>query len=201
MPCGFNVENALAVIAASYVLGVEPTATAAALAGAERPAGRLEAIEAGQPFAVYVDYAHTPDALERVLTDMREQTSGRLITVFGCGGDRDRDKRPAMGRISSRLADVVVLTTDNSRSEDPDVIVEQIVAGVPQGARDRIEIATDRRAAIRTAIAAAAPGDSVVVAGKGHEQGQHASGKVIAFDDRMVVREELTRAWADDHEY
>jgi UDP-N-acetylmuramoyl-L-alanyl-D-glutamate--2,6-diaminopimelate ligase len=201
MPCGFNVENALAVIAAAYALGVEPACAAAALAEADQPPGRLETIEIGQPFAVYVDYAHTPDALERVLRELRERTSGQVIAVFGCGGDRDRDKRPAMGLVSSRLADLVVLTADNSRSEDPRAIIEQIVAGVPRVARGRIETETDRRAAIRTAIARAAPGDTVIVAGKGHERGQQASGRVTAFDDRAVVRDELTRAVADGQEY
>jgi UDP-N-acetylmuramoyl-L-alanyl-D-glutamate--2,6-diaminopimelate ligase len=190
-PCGFNVENALAVLASAYALGVDPSTAAGALASAEPPPGRLEAIEVGQPFAAYVDYAHTPDALERVLQGLRERTAGRLITVFGCGGARDRRKRPAMGRIASRESDLVVLTADNSRNEATAAIVAEILAGVPDPRRPRVDVDHDRRAAIRLAIAEARAGDTVLVAGKGHEPGQQIGGGVIPFDDRTAVRDEL----------
>ena len=154
--------------------------------------GRMEPIDAGQPFAVLVDYAHTPDSLENVLEAARRLTPapGRVICVFGCGGDRDRDKRPLMGEIAARLADVPVVTSDNPRSEDPDAIVAEITGRHDRPRRRRVEV--DRRAAIRGALEIAAAGDTVVIAGKGHEQGQEfEGGRKIPFDDRDVAREEL----------
>jgi UDP-N-acetylmuramoyl-L-alanyl-D-glutamate--2,6-diaminopimelate ligase len=147
--------------------------------------GRFEAVDAGQPFTVVVDYAHTPDGLENLLRSAREITAGRLICVFGCGGDRDRAKRPLMGAIARRLADVAVVTSDNPRSEDPEAIIAEITAGFP------MDVEPDRRAAIRAAVAAAADGDVVVIAGKGHEQGQEVAGRTVPFDDREVAREAL----------
>jgi UDP-N-acetylmuramoyl-L-alanyl-D-glutamate--2,6-diaminopimelate ligase len=196
LPGHFNVENALAALAATQLLGVPISAGAAALAEAERIPGRFEPVEVGQPFAVLVDYAHTPDSLENVLVAARRLTEGRLIAVFGCGGDRDREKRPLMGGIASRLADVCVITSDNPRSEDPEAIIEQIVAGIPghgEG-RDDVRVEPDRRAAIAETLADAEPGDTVVIAGKGHEQGQEfEGGRKIPFDDREVARDELRR--------
>jgi UDP-N-acetylmuramoyl-L-alanyl-D-glutamate--2,6-diaminopimelate ligase len=149
-------------------------------------------VETSQPFTVIVDYAHTPDALRNVLEAARPLTApgGRVLVVFGCGGDRDRAKRPEMGDVATRLSDVAVITTDNARSEDPAAIASEVLAGVPPGAvAPRVEL--DRRRAIRTALAEARPGDVVVIAGKGHEAGQTIGGVTTPFDDRVVAREEL----------
>ena len=200
LPGDFNVENALAALGGALALGVEPRAAAAALGSAERVPGRLEPIGEGQEFAVLVDYAHTPDSLRNVLEAARRIGERRLICVFGCGGDRDREKRPLMGEIGARLSDLAIVTSDNPRSEDPQAIIAEILAGVPgPGAAgdDSVKVVPDRRAAIRVAVEAAAPGDTVVVAGKGHEQGQElAGGRKIPFDDREVAREELRRRLA-----
>jgi UDP-N-acetylmuramoyl-L-alanyl-D-glutamate--2,6-diaminopimelate ligase len=199
LPGHFNVENALAALAACHLLGVPVAAGAAALAGADRVPGRFEPVDEGQPFAVLVDYAHTPDSLENVLAAARRLTDGRLIAVFGCGGDRDREKRPLMGEIAARLSDSCVVTSDNPRSEDPEAIIDEILAGIPGHAdgREDVGVEPDRRAAIALALAAAGPGDTVVIAGKGHEQGQEFDGgRKIPFDDREVAREELRRLGA-----
>jgi UDP-N-acetylmuramoyl-L-alanyl-D-glutamate--2,6-diaminopimelate ligase len=194
----FNVENALTAIAACEALGVPVAAAAAALADAGRAPGRFEPVEAGQPFAVLVDYAHTPDSLENVLRAARRLAEGRLVCVFGCGGDRDRDKRPKMGEIAARLADRSVVTSDNPRSEDPDAIIADILAGIPGygngNGRDDVAVEPDRRAAIALALGEAEPGDTVVIAGKGHEQGQEfEGGRKIPFDDRLVATELLAQ--------
>jgi UDP-N-acetylmuramoyl-L-alanyl-D-glutamate--2,6-diaminopimelate ligase len=152
--------------------------------------GRLEKVEAGQDFHVVVDYAHKPDAVEAALATLRPLTGGRLIVVIGAGGDRDSGKRPVMGEIAARLADVVVVTDDNPRSEDPAAIRAAVLAGTTGGSAEVREVG-DRRLAIRTALALADPGDIVLVAGKGHERGQEIQGEVHPFDDREVVREEL----------
>jgi UDP-N-acetylmuramoyl-L-alanyl-D-glutamate--2,6-diaminopimelate ligase len=195
LPGHFNVENALAAVAAVAALGASPVAATAALARADLVPGRMEAISEGQRFAVLVDYAHTPDSLENVLRATRRLTSGRVICVFGCGGDRDREKRPLMGEIAARLADVPVLTSDNPRSEDPEAIIADVLGGIEGGRnRDGLVVEVDRRAAIREALALAAAGDAVVIAGKGHEQGQEfEGGRKLPFDDREVAREELRR--------
>ena len=191
LPGHFNVENALAALAAAVALGAPPAAAAGALARAARVPGRLEPIVEGQPFAVLVDYAHTPDSLENVLRAARRLTTGRVVCVFGCGGDRDREKRPLMGAIAARLADVPVVTSDNPRSEDPEAILREILAGID---RDGVIVEVDRRAAIRAAIELAEPGDTVLIAGKGHEQGQEfEAGRKLPFDDRQVASEELRR--------
>jgi UDP-N-acetylmuramoyl-L-alanyl-D-glutamate--2,6-diaminopimelate ligase len=193
LPGHFNVANALAAIAAAEALGVGFGAAAAALADAARVPGRLEPVDEGQAFPVLVDYAHTPDSLENVLNAARKLTGERLICVFGCGGDRDRAKRPLMGRIGAELADVAIVTSDNPRSEDPAAIIEEIVAGIPGGAEaDGVVVDPDRRAAIRLAVERAGADDVVVIAGKGHEQGQEfEGGRKIPFDDRDVARDEL----------
>jgi len=188
LPGRFNVANALGALAAARALGVDPATAAAALARAGQVPGRFEPVDEGQDFAVLVDYAHTPDSLENVLRAARELTAGRLVCVFGCGGDRDRGKRPLMGEIAARLADRVIVTSDNPRSEDPQAIVAEIVAG----AGPDVEVVVDRREAIGRAIAGARGGDVVVIAGKGHEQGQElAGGRTVPFDDLTVAREAL----------
>jgi UDP-N-acetylmuramoyl-L-alanyl-D-glutamate--2,6-diaminopimelate ligase len=192
LPGHFNVENALAALAAAASLGVAVERAAASLANADRAPGRFEPVDEGQPFAVLVDYAHTPDSLDNVLRAARRITHGRLICVFGCGGDRDRDKRPLMGRIGAERSDLCVVTSDNPRSEPPRAIIDEILAGIPD--RDHVEVEPDRRAAIALALDAARPGDTVVIAGKGHEQGQEfEQGRKIPFDDREVAGEELRR--------
>ncbi len=192
LPGHFNVANALGAFAAARALGVEPEAAAAGLARAERVPGRFEPIDEGQGFAVLVDYAHTPDSLENVLRAARRLTEGRLISVFGAGGDRDRDKRPKMGRVGAELSDLTVITSDNPRSEDPAGIVAEVAAGA--GAAAEMEVVVDRREAIGLALARARPGDTVVIAGKGHEQGQEfEGGRKVPFDDREVAREELRK--------
>jgi UDP-N-acetylmuramoyl-L-alanyl-D-glutamate--2,6-diaminopimelate ligase len=187
----FNVANAVAAVAVARALGVGDAAIAAALRTAAPVPGRLQPVEEGQGFAVLVDYAHKPGALESVLDAARDLTRGRVIVVFGAGGDRDRGKRPIMGEVAGRLADEVVITSDNPRSEDPDAIVAEIVAGVGVG-REKVRVEPDRRAAIELAVSLARDGDVLLVAGKGHEQGQElAGGRKIPFDDVAVAREAL----------
>jgi UDP-N-acetylmuramoyl-L-alanyl-D-glutamate--2,6-diaminopimelate ligase len=184
----FNVYNVLGAIATACCLGVELGVAAAAVRDAGRVPGRFEPVDEGQPFAVLVDYAHTPDSLQNVLTAARGLTDRRVHVVFGCGGDRDRGKRPQMGEIATRLADTVIVTSDNPRSEDPESIIREILIGA--GAATPWMV--DRRDAIFEAVGAAAPGDVVVVAGKGHEQGQEfEGGRTVPFDDATVVREAL----------
>jgi len=170
--------------------GVDDEAIVAALPASGRVPGRFEPVDAGQDFALLVDYAHTPDSLHNVLAAARELTRGRLVCVFGCGGDRDRGKRPQMGEISARLADLTIVTSDNPRSEDPAAIVDEILAGIPD--RCTTEAIVDRHAAIERAVALARAGDVVVIAGKGHEQGQELEhGRKLPFDDVTVAREAL----------
>ena len=191
IPGIFNVANALCAVGCAVSAGVEPERAVGALAGAGRVPGRFEPIDEGQPFTVLVDYAHTPDSLDNVLAAARELTTGRLITVFGAGGDRDRTKRPEMGRIGSERADLAIITSDNPRSEDPESIVAEVAAGVAVGS-GAVEIEVDRASAIRAAVERAAPGDVIVIAGKGHEQGQEfEGGRKIAFDDRDQARAAL----------
>jgi UDP-N-acetylmuramoyl-L-alanyl-D-glutamate--2,6-diaminopimelate ligase len=152
--------------------------------------GRFEPIDEGQGFSVLVDYAHTPDSLENVLRAARRLTTGKLISVFGAGGDRDRDKRPKMGRVGAELSDLTVITSDNPRSEDPAAIVAEVAAGAEGPAE--LKVVLDRRESIALALGRAGPDDTVVIAGKGHEQGQEfENGRKIPFDDREVAREEL----------
>ena len=192
LPGRFNVLNALGAWAAARALGAPAAGLAASLAGAATAPGRFQPVEAGQPFGVVVDYAHKPDALEQVLRAARELASGRLIVVVGAGGDRDRGKRPIMGEIAARLADVALITSDNPRSEDPEAIIDEIVAGVPSSPHADVERDADRRASIFRAIGLAQPGDVVVIAGKGHEQGQEfAGGRKEPFDDAAVAREAI----------
>jgi len=190
LPGLFNVQNALAALAAARVLGVEAEVAVRGLAGAGRVPGRFEPVEEGQAFGLLVDYAHTPDSLENVLRAARGITQGRLHVVFGAGGDRDRGKRPLMGEVAARLADRVIVTSDNPRSEDPESIVDQVMEGTTDASL--VEREPDRRRAIARAVHTAEPGDVVVVAGKGHEQGQEfEGGRKEPFDDIAVAREAL----------
>jgi UDP-N-acetylmuramoyl-L-alanyl-D-glutamate--2,6-diaminopimelate ligase len=183
----FNVENALGAVAGALLLDVDDTAIRDGIAAVRGVPGRFESIDEGQAFAVVVDYAHTPDALETVLRAARTLGDGRLIVVFGAGGDRDQDKRPLMGQVARQLADVVIVTSDNPRSEEPLAIIEDVLVG----AGTEVEVDPDRASAIRRAVGAAEAGDVVVIAGKGHEQGQELGGVVTPFDDREVARAAL----------
>jgi UDP-N-acetylmuramoyl-L-alanyl-D-glutamate--2,6-diaminopimelate ligase len=209
MPGRFNVANALGALAVVHALGADIDTLVEALERGVRVPGRFEAVDEGQDFAVLVDYAHTPDSLENVLRAAREltgtggeltgtgaQSRGRVVCVFGAGGDRDRGKRPLMGEIGARGADVVVVTSDNPRSEDPEAIIAEILEGTARAARPEgaqpVEAIADRREAISRAIAGGGPGDVVVIAGKGHEQGQEfADGRKLPFDDVSVTRDVL----------
>jgi UDP-N-acetylmuramoyl-L-alanyl-D-glutamate--2,6-diaminopimelate ligase len=172
-------------------LGVPTEAIVAGVETLARVPGRLEPVDAGQPFTVLVDYAHTDHALANVLEAVRAITAGQLILVFGCGGDRDRTKRPRMGVVAERRADVVWVTSDNPRSEDPQAIIEEILAGV--GDRERMHVEPDRAQAIGQALAFAQPGDVVLIAGKGHETYQIVGKERRPFDDRLVAGEVLSR--------
>jgi UDP-N-acetylmuramoyl-L-alanyl-D-glutamate--2,6-diaminopimelate ligase len=184
---GFNRANALAAAAAARVLDIPEDAIKRGIEAVERVPGRFDSVEEGQPFTVLVDYAHTPGALETVLQAARVLTSGRVICVFGAGGDRDRAKRPLMGQVVHDLADVALVTSDNPRSEDPAEIAAQVTGALP------LEVELDRRRAIERAVESARNGDVVVIAGKGHEQGQEVGGRKLPFDDREVAREALRR--------
>ena len=188
----FNVENVLGAVAAARLLGIHDDAIAYGVRELRGVPGRFEAVDEGQPFAVLVDYAHTPDSLENVLRTARDLAQNRVICVFGCGGDRDRGKRPLMGRIATELADLAIVTSDNPRSEEPEAIIAEILEGT--GSEAAIE--PDRREAIARAVADAGEGDVVVIAGKGHEQGQQFADRTIPFDDREVAREALRRLGA-----
>ncbi|MGI9080569.1 MAG: glutamate ligase domain-containing protein, partial [Acidimicrobiales bacterium] len=209
-----NGANGRAAATAARELGVEAPAVAEGLSSVTSVPGRFEAVDGGQPFTVLVDYAHTPDSLTQALVAARVAAGGaddraargadhghpdgrgpgRVLVVFGCGGDRDRSKRPAMGEVAARLADLAVLTTDNPRGEDPLAIIAEVAAGVADD--DGLIIEPDRRAAIGLALDRARPGDVVVVAGKGHETTQVFAGSEVDFDDRAVVRDELARTWS-----
>ncbi|MCG0276991.1 MAG: UDP-N-acetylmuramoyl-L-alanyl-D-glutamate--2,6-diaminopimelate ligase [Thermanaeromonas sp.] len=189
----FNVYNVLAAWAVGWQEGIEPPLLADILSQLEGAPGRFEKVDAGQDFMVIVDYAHTPDGLENVLKTARQVTPGRVIVVFGCGGDRDRTKRPLMGEAAARLSDFCIITSDNPRSEDPEAIIKDILPGV-QRVKDRdYMVEVDRRLAIARALEMARAGDTVVIAGKGHETYQVIGDKVLPFDDREVAREELRR--------
>lgn len=193
LPGIFNVYNALAAIGAAIALGVSTEEIKNGLEYVKSVPGRFESVDCGQDFGVIVDFAHTPDSLENVLRAAREVTKRRLVTVFGCGGDRDKSKRPVMGRIGAELSDWCIITSDNPRTEDPDSIVKEIVAGIGEHT-GRVESITDRRSAIEHALNIARAGDVVVLAGKGHETYQIFRERTIHFDDREVVREVLGQA-------
>jgi UDP-N-acetylmuramoyl-L-alanyl-D-glutamate--2,6-diaminopimelate ligase len=191
LPGRFNVENALAAAAAARSLGIGEAAIKQGIEAVDRVPGRFERVDEGQPFTVLVDYAHTPGALETALEAARELgPGGRLICVFGAGGDRDRAKRPLMGQVVAELADVSLVTSDNPRSENPAAIAAEVVDGLD------LDVELDRRRAIERALESARPGDVVLIAGKGHEQGQEIAGRKLPFDDREVAREALRRLGA-----
>jgi UDP-N-acetylmuramoyl-L-alanyl-D-glutamate--2,6-diaminopimelate ligase len=188
----FNVMNSLAAATACRSLGLDLADIESGLRQAAPVPGRFEAIVAGQPFAVIVDYAHTPDGLEKALGAARQAAGdARVHVVFGCGGDRDREKRPLMGAVAATLADEVVITSDNPRSEDPLEIINAAMAGVPPDYRGRVVMEPDRRRAIEIAIRQARSADVVLIAGKGHEPTQTIGDQVLPFDDRAVAREIL----------
>jgi UDP-N-acetylmuramoyl-L-alanyl-D-glutamate--2,6-diaminopimelate ligase len=189
----YNAWNAAAAFAAARALGLDAAVAIAGLAAVPAVPGRLERVTAGQPFEVLVDYAHTPDALARALAAAREHAAGNVLLVFGCGGDRDRAKRPLMGRVAAERADRAWVTNDNPRSEDPAAIAREITAGAPGGG---LTVVLDRRTAIAAALEAARPGDVVLIAGKGHETTQTVGDRVLPFDDREVARALLARPGA-----
>ncbi len=186
----FNVQNAIAAAAVAHAAGIPLEEIAQALTTAEPPPGRFQRIDRGQPFEVVVDYAHTPDGIEKLLRAAREISRSRVLIVFGCGGDRDRGKRPQMGSIAGKLADRIFLTSDNPRSEDPERIIDAIAQGLESGGRKDYVRIIDRTQAIRAAVAEARQGDILVIAGKGHEDYQIIGGTILHFDDR----EEAARA-------
>lgn len=190
LPGVFNVANALAVVASLSLLGHAPEDLAAGIARSPGVPGRMERVEAGQEFTAVVDYAHKPDAVTAVLTALRPVTPGRLIIVLGAGGDRDHGKRPLMGEAAARHADLVVVTDDNPRSESPAAIRAEVLSGAAQGPGEALEVA-GRAEAIAHAVGLARRGDTVVVAGKGHERGQEVAGVVQPFDDRVVLRDAI----------
>jgi UDP-N-acetylmuramoyl-L-alanyl-D-glutamate--2,6-diaminopimelate ligase len=192
IPGRFSVYNALAASCACLSLGIPIETVKTALAETKGVPGRFEVVDEGMDFSVVVDYAHTPDGLINILSSAREVTQNRLITVFGCGGDRDKTKRPIMGRIGVELSDICIITSDNPRSENPEAIIEDIVKGAAEADGNYVSI-TDRKAAIEHAIKLAKPGDMIVIAGKGHETYQIIGNNVLPFDDRKVAREILRR--------
>lgn len=193
----FNVENVLGAVAAAKLLGIDDDAIARGVEHVSGVPGRLEPVDEGQPFTVLIDYAHTPRALETVLETAREICAGRLICVFGCGGDRDRSKRELMGTVARRHADRLVVTSDNPRSEDPEAIIDEILRG--SGIGPDVEVEPDRRLAIRRAIEIAGAGDIVLIAGKGHEQGQTFADRTVPFSDREETRDALRQLAAGVH--
>ncbi len=190
----YNADNALAAIGAAMALGAPVAEAAEALTTLPVVPGRLEPVEAGQGFKVYVDYAHTDDALAKALETVREVTPGRVILLFGCGGDRDAGKRRRMGEVAARMSDLTVITSDNPRSEDPERIANEILDGFTAVRTEGVSLETDRARAIEETVWMAQPGDSVVIAGKGHETYQEFENTVVPFDDRIHAREALERA-------
>jgi UDP-N-acetylmuramoyl-L-alanyl-D-glutamate--2,6-diaminopimelate ligase len=188
----FNLYNCLGAVAAAREVGLDDGSIAAGIGAVTGVPGRFDPVDAGQPFQVFVDYAHTPDSLENVLGAARDLAPGRVIVVFGCGGDRDRGKRPAMGEVATRLADLAIVTSDNPRTEEPMAIITEIEEGARRGGGAYI-LEADRRGAIRMALEKAGPGDIVVIAGKGHETGQEFGNETVPFDDRVVASEEILR--------
>lgn len=189
----FNVQNLLGALGACLALGLDPATAVRGLASLKGVSGRMERVDAGQDFTVVVDYAHTDDALKNLLETVRELQPRRILTVFGCGGDRDKTKRPLMGAVAARLSDVVVITSDNPRTEPPEAIVEDIQRGINGYRKAERHVIVDRRDAIAKALEMAGAGDVVVIAGKGHETSQVLRDRTVPFDDRQVARDVLGR--------
>ncbi len=190
LPGAHNRRNALCALAVGRVLGISPKVAVGALADAPEVPGRMERVDAGQPFTAYVDYAHKPGALDAVLHAARP-AQGRVLVVFGCGGERDRTKRPEMGRLAASLADVAILTSDNARSEEPAAIIDDVLAGIDGSGGAEVHVEADRRRAIELGVRLARAGDVLVVAGKGHETEQEVGGRRLPFDDRTELRRAL----------
>lgn len=186
----FNVENILCATTMALLAGIDPAHIQGGIDSLQGVRGRFEPIDVGQPFGVYVDYAHTPDSLEQMLSSARDISEGRVIVVFGCGGDRDRTKRPHMGRVAGSAADIAIVTSDNPRSEDPEAIIRAIQGGMRRASAETI-VEPDRRLAIAKAVELAESGDVVIIAGKGHEQGQIFGEETIPFDDASEARDAL----------
>ena len=189
----FNVLNALCAFGAGFALGLPPDAVQRGIASLKGVAGRIERVDVGQDFTVLVDYAHTDDALKNLLESVRELKPRRLITVFGCGGDRDKSKRPLMGAVAARLSDVLILTSDNPRSEPPEAIIDDVRRGIPTARAAETQVIVDRRDAIARALELGRKGVVIVIAGKGHETYQVVRDRKVPFDDRQVVRDVLAR--------
>ena len=186
IPGGFSIYNALAALSAGLCLGLDLEEMARAMPAVHGVKGRVEVVPVPRAYTVIIDYAHTPNALENILTTARDFTAGRLICLFGCGGDRDRSKRPVMGAIAGELADLVVVTSDNPRTEEPEAIIADILAGMEE--RDgEVHVEPDRREAIAWALAQGRPGDVIVLAGKGHETYQEIDGVQHPMDEREIV--------------
>jgi len=185
----FNAVNAAAAVAAGLESGIDEKSVVAAFGRVPCVRGRMEGFDSGRGFHVIIDYAHTPDALQHALTAVRELTAGRLILVFGCGGDRDRGKRPVMGKVAATLADAVFVTSDNPRGEKPDTIIQDILDGLDS--QERVRVVVDRKEAIEAALKEAGKGDAVLIAGKGHETYQEVRGERTAFDDRATAESVL----------
>jgi UDP-N-acetylmuramoyl-L-alanyl-D-glutamate--2,6-diaminopimelate ligase len=189
----FNVLNALCAFGAGFALGLPPDVVQRGIASLKGVSGRMERVNVGQDFTVLVDYAHTDDALKNLLESVRELQPRRLITVFGCGGDRDKSKRPLMGAVAARLSDVLILTSDNPRSEPPEAIIDDVRRGIPTNRADETQVIVDRRDAIARALELGREGVVIVIAGKGHETYQVVRDRKVPFDDRQVVRDVLAR--------
>jgi UDP-N-acetylmuramoyl-L-alanyl-D-glutamate--2,6-diaminopimelate ligase len=181
----FNLDNALMAVALAYQSGVDPIVISTLLPTLTGARGRLEGVSVGQPFAAFIDYAHSPDSVERVLRTCKTMTAGRVIAVLGCGGERDKSKRPIMGRALLNGSHVAVFTSDNPRSEDPNEILKDMTSNL--SVREPSRIITDRQRAIEYAVSLAGPDDLVIVLGKGHEIGQEIAGAVFPFDDKLVL--------------
>jgi UDP-N-acetylmuramoyl-L-alanyl-D-glutamate--2,6-diaminopimelate ligase len=191
-----NMYNALASTAAGFALGVDPDTIKAGLEAVEGVPGRMERILAGQDFNIWIDYGHTPHAFERLLKTARRLTKGRLFFLFGCGGDRDQGKRPLMGKVASQYADLIFLTEDNPRSEDPRAIIQQIIHGMED--KGKVQVVVDRKEGIRKALEIARSGDTLVLAGKGHEDYQIIGDEKIHFSDKETVLELLNASKVTD---
>ncbi len=196
MPGRFNIYNIMAAVGTCGLLGLAPDAISEGLSAVKRVPGRFERVDLGQPWTGVVDYAHTPDALENILENARRLTEGRVIVVFGCGGDRDKSKRPLMGGAVSRLADLAFVTSDNPRGEDPEAIIDEIMTGLENGP-GKVVRTVDRRKAIEMAVKEAKPGDILLLAGKGHENYQIVGERILPFSDVDELKKAIGKVTED----